>query len=238
MKPQLFLLHFAGGNCNSYQFLRPYLKEFEVVPLELPGRGRRIHEPLLKNFDQAAEDFFRQIVSKLSSPHFMIYGHSMGARLGLRVCSLLETIGKFPIHLFVTGNCGPTGADDKRTYLLNYGDFVAELKRLGGVPLEIMENKELFNFFEPILRADFEIIEKDDRYIESPVQCPIYAVMGSGEEKTELISNWSEFTRSRFSFEILEGDHFFIFKHAHRIGRIIKQNYDNITLFQYPANIR
>jgi external thioesterase TEII len=45
-KPQLFLLHFAGGSCYSFQFMLPYLKDFNVLPIELPGRGRRIKESL------------------------------------------------------------------------------------------------------------------------------------------------------------------------------------------------
>src|ERR1043166_8245649 len=84
-KPQLFLLHFAGGNCYSFQFMMPLLRDFEVVSLELPGRGKRINEPLVTNFDLAANDILRQLRQKLASSSFLIYGHSMGAYLALRV---------------------------------------------------------------------------------------------------------------------------------------------------------
>jgi surfactin synthase thioesterase subunit len=57
-KAQLFLLHFAGGNIYSFNTITPGLKNLEVIPLELPGRGRRMQKGLLKDFDLAANDFF------------------------------------------------------------------------------------------------------------------------------------------------------------------------------------
>src|SRR6201995_2651906 len=83
--PHLFLLHFAGGNFYSFQPWIPYLQEFDVLSLELPGRGRRINEPLLKDFDQAARDFYNQIEKRMRPGKFLIYGHSRGAYLALRV---------------------------------------------------------------------------------------------------------------------------------------------------------
>jgi external thioesterase TEII len=70
-----------------------FLREFDVIPLELPGRGRRMVEDLLKDFDMAAEDIYNQLTAKLSSDRFLIYGHSMGAYLALRVANMLEKAG-------------------------------------------------------------------------------------------------------------------------------------------------
>ena len=48
LKPQLFLLHFAGGNKYSFNFLKKYLESaFELVSIELPGRGDRMSEKLI-----------------------------------------------------------------------------------------------------------------------------------------------------------------------------------------------
>ncbi|HAP63992.1 MAG TPA: thioesterase, partial [Cytophagales bacterium] len=36
-QPQLFLLHFAGGNCYSFQFLKNIVpQQISFLPLELP----------------------------------------------------------------------------------------------------------------------------------------------------------------------------------------------------------
>ncbi len=225
-KPQLFLIHFSGGNSYSYQFLRPFLTMFEMVPLELPGRCKRIKEPLLTDFDLAAEDIYQQVLASLQSPVFLIYGHSMGSLLALRVANMLAGAGKPAAGLVVTGNAGPDvelAAGGRKRYLLNTNDFIEELKRLGGVPEEVLDNKELFDFFEPVLRADFEVSEKNDLSDEKPVDTPLYAIMGSEEDHVEEIQSWERYTSSTFDYEVLEGDHFFIRKHPERIAAVLKK---------------
>jgi external thioesterase TEII len=232
-KPQLFLLHFAGGNCYSFQFMQSLLRTFEVIPLELPGRGRRIREGLLKDFDLAAGDMYQQITAKLTSPSFLIYGHSMGAYLALRVANMLEAAGKRPAYVIVSGNAGPGVRSDKiNMYALEHKDFVEELEKLGGVPPEVIANKELFGFFEPILRADFEIAERNEIILEPAIDAPLYAIMGSEEEKADKISNWGRFTKSAFRSEILEGGHFFIHKHPQRLAAIITNCHEETVLLK------
>lgn len=231
-KPQLFLLHFAGGNCHSFQFMAPWMKSFDVIALELPGRGRRMDEELLHDFDMAAADLYRQVIQKIRLGSFLIYGHSMGAYLALRVAGMLEKAGKFPAYLIVSGNAGPGIHEQKKIYLLEQAAFLEELKKLGGVPDEFIGNAELLEFFEPILRADFEIAERNDMQDEPAITAPLLAMMGSSEEKIQEISNWGRFTKSEFRHELLEGDHFFIHKHPEKIARLIRDCYDRTVLLQ------
>jgi surfactin synthase thioesterase subunit len=236
-KPQLFLLHFAGGNVHSFQFLYPLLKDFEVISLELPGRGKRIRESLLTDFDEAALDIYQQIKENLTASGFMIYGHSMGAYLALRVANMLEKEHKYPDCIVVSGNPGPGVKENKQTYLLERQEFITAVQKLGGIPQELIEHKELFDFFEPILRADFEVAE-DNRMINEPaVGAAIYAVMGTEEETNDKITNWSRYTRSDFDFEILEGHHFFIHNHPFRIAEIISSCYCKAVLSKLKVHM-
>jgi external thioesterase TEII len=193
------------------------------VPLELPGRCKRMKEPLLTDFDLAAEDIFEQVLANLQSPVFLIYGHSMGSLLALRVANMLSAAGKPPTSLVVSGNAGPDvelAAGGMKRYLLNESEFIEELKRLGGVPDEVLNNKELFNFFEPVLRADFEISERNDLSDERPVDIPLYAIMGSDEDNVDEIASWGKYTSAHFNYEVLDGDHFFIRRHPERIAAV------------------
>lgn len=230
-KPQLFLLHFAGGNSYSYQFMISHLQKFEVISLELPGRGRRIKEDLIKNFDDAASDFFDQIKSKLTSLDFIIYGHSMGASVSLRLCNMLREINRRPVCIIVSGNPGPGIKENKRRYQMQRANFIEELVKLGGVPKEVIADKDLFDFFEPILRADFEIAEENNLEQEQPVNVPVLAVMGRMEEHVEHIENWKKYAQTHFNFTVLEGDHFFIHKNASKMASLISDFYDQAVLF-------
>jgi external thioesterase TEII len=238
-KPQLYLLHFAGGNSYSFQFLKPYFDQYDFIPLELPGRGKRMREPLLRDFEAAADDIFRQIDNSLKDSPFLIYGHSMGAYLGLRVAGRLEMKGRVPMCLVVSGNAGPGADEDVIRHLLEKDEFRAELKKLGGVPREFFNNEDLLDFFEPILRADFELNEKIDFTSLPPVHAPVYAIMGDKEPTAGRIDNWKNYTVTDASTEILPGDHFFIYDHAKRLAEIITACFSSNsirsnTFYGYP----
>jgi surfactin synthase thioesterase subunit len=236
-KVQLFLLHFAGGSCYSYEFLKKNLRnDFEFYSLELPGRGRRNNEKFLLEKKDAVEDYFNQIKKLRNNKPYIIYGHSMGATLGLSVSKRMQEIGDAPQSLIVSGNPGPT--NEKRTikrYLLEDYRFKEELRKLGGVPDEILVDEELYSFFSPIMRADFEILEKDNFSEKGLViQTPIYALMGDEEDTCAKITNWNRFTSSGLQSKILDGGHFFIYDHPKEIAEVLIEciNLNNPSYFQ------
>jgi external thioesterase TEII len=234
-KVQLFLMHFAGGNSYSYQFMAPMLSNFELVPLELPGRGKRMAEPILHDFFAAADDMYRQVNEKLYGNKYLIYGHSMGAFLGMRVASMMEKAGKPPAYLFVSGNSGPGLIREEKDHLLPDKEFMDMLIKMGGLSPELLENQELLDFFLPIIRSDFEVTGHIDPPAEDPISAPIYAMMGSEEDEVEKIDNWKRFSSTLCETEVMPGDHFFIHKHAQKIAKVINDKYHALVTAQYMA---
>lgn len=221
-RPQLFLLHFAGGSSYSFKSMEPYLQEFEYIPLELPGRGRRMEEHLLDTFDEAVEDTVGQIVRALKPGYFVLFGHSMGAIIALKVASMLESMNIVPHHVIVSGTHAPGVKIFKKRYGLEEDEFKMELKELGGTPDEVFSNEDLYSFFAPIIRADFKVVE-DSEFTDFPIlRSPILALMGSEEEDVDKIDSWRRFSTSGFESFILEGDHFFIYKHCKEVSTLIK----------------
>jgi external thioesterase TEII len=238
---QLFLLHFAGGNCYSYDFFKQKIKNksISVYALELPGRGKRYHESLILNKKDAIDDYVEQIKSIRNDEPYIIYGHSMGATLGLSVVKQMEEENDAPLQLVVSGNPGPGVKEfdendfetEKDRYRLPDSEFKNVLRELGGIPEEVLENKELFDFFSPIIRADFQVLEKGG-YIEQNIKidCPIYAIMGDSEKRSIHIDNWKNYTRSNFKFQILSGNHFFIHDHPDEMMNILLKCANNEEL--------
>lgn len=224
-KPQLFMLHFAGGNGDSFNFMNPYLGEFKIETIELPGRGASSDEMLIKDFATAANYVYTQIKKRITSRHFLVYGHSMGASLAFKATRMLEEDNITPLCLIVSGNAGPKIKENKKRYLLEDQEFIVEVKKLGGLPTAFLESQELLDYFIPILKADFEISEENNLGSESIIKTPIYCVMGDVEKHVEDITNWSQYTTSLFNYEILTGNHFFIFDNAEKVGSIIKECY-------------
>jgi external thioesterase TEII len=220
-KRQLFLFHFAGGSCYSFEFMRPLLEDFDIIALELPGRGNRIKENLIKDFEEAASDFLNQVLKVLRGSNFVFYGHSLGALFAFKVCQLLEEQNLFPSYIVVSGNAGP-GITFKNLNELEKDDFVSELKKLGGIPDEVIEHPDLLDFFVPILKSDFEIADCKSLKITGIIKTPIYAIMGNKEESSTEIENWETFTSSIFKFKVLDGNHFFIYEHVAKVVEAIK----------------
>ena len=226
---QLFMLHFAGGNIFSYQFLKPYVPvDFDFHPIELPGRGKRITENFVSTTSDAVEDLVSQIISLRNNQAYIIFGHSMGASLGLRVTKRLEELGDPPMRLIVSGNAGPGIKDnDKCRSTMNDDELKEELRTLGGVSEEVLENDELFDFFAPIMKSDFRLLETCEKLAPGfKINSPIVAIMGDSEETSESIENWRKFTSSEFKSFLLEGNHFFIHNHPTSLIRIVNNRYD------------
>lgn len=196
-------------------------------------------EKLVTEYDHAVTDIYNQIRGKLRSRKFLIYGHSMGSYLALRATSLLEAAGRSPICLIVSGNAGPgipRGEDEKIRYLMTKSELKEELKSMGGVSDDFLIHDELFDFFEPILRADFEVVEKNALMNEPTVCTPIIALMGREEKHYEKIANWGNYTKGNFLCKVLPGNHFFMFHDPSELVAHIKNCHIKYG-FQHRNNV-
>jgi surfactin synthase thioesterase subunit len=226
-RKQVFFLHFAGGSFHSYDFLIPHLNNFDCYQLELPGRGKRVAEPLLYTFEEAVADYTQQILSLLKRGEFMIYGHSMGATLGAFVTSRLERLGYVPNLLLTTGNPGPGLDFNKNRYKMNKTEFLLELKKIGGMPQEFFQHSELIDYFMPILKADFQIVELNTKEKLPPLRSPFMALMGQDEELVNQIDNWRKYVKGYYESRVLDGHHFFIHQHVSLLVDIIQNAMNN-----------
>lgn len=227
-RPAIVLIHFAGGNCYSFQFLKPHLGADQLVVLELPGRGRRIGEPLISDIDKAVDDLLVQFVKQGIQDEFVLYGHSMGATLALLLCEKLEARGIHPACLIATGSCGPGAGKEEETYKLRGEAFKNALRKLGGISETVLQEEELFEYFEPVIRADFELLEKSNKEPAVPLRTPIHVVMGAEEEDVAHIENWQRFTTAKAITEVWKGNHFFIHDCPDRLAGLIKEYVEKI----------
>ncbi|MBP2617311.1 thioesterase II family protein [Chryseobacterium jejuense] len=224
-KPQIFLLHYAGGDRNSFRPLIENLQShFQVETPELPGRGDRMSEPPLKNKKEALTDVLEQIkqVRNKNVP-YLIYGHSMGAILGFEICYAMEKDNDVPVHFVATGYPGPGIKESIPIAHLPKTEFFAEVRKLGGISDEVMQYEELLDFFEPLLRGDFGLLENKSNQIPNiKIQTPIYAIMGKNEKYALNIRNWANYTETECECQIVNGNHFFINQNFNYLSQVIK----------------
>lgn len=225
-KVNLFCLPFAGGSRYSYRDYQQKAPSFlNLLPLEYPGRGSRMGEELLTDMEVLIEDLYQQVKPHLDERPYAIYGHSLGGLIThLLTRKILSEGHPAPLHIFVTGTTGPSAPSrkEKKRHLLPKKEFIEEIRRLDGSPEEILQNEDLLEYIEPILRADFHLNETYAYENKGPLDLPFTVITGTEEDMTmEDIKLWQLESSRPIDFRRMKGKHFFIFEHAREIMDII-----------------
>jgi surfactin synthase thioesterase subunit len=179
-----------------------------------------------------ADDLYQQIHSQLHSP-YAIYGHSLGARLAFLLCQRLRREAQpMPVHLFVSGESAPSlQSKEKDTWTLPTDEFWQHLKEMGGSPSELFQIPELMNFFEPVIRADFQALSSYTYRKEAPFDLPITVMIGDHEYVSiGEAKRWQQETILPLTVCVLPGDHFFFKQHWSSIAELIKSSLEEPVL--------
>ncbi len=107
--------------------------------------------------------------------------------------------------------------------------LIDDMKKLGGTPDEMFENKELLDLILPPLRADYAVIDSY-RFNESEkLRCDITAMAGLSDPETPeaSIQGWGALTLGEFTAQWYPGDHFFLHPQEETI---VQDIYRRITL--------
>lgn len=235
---------FAGGNKYSFNFLKKYIAPYniELIVLEYPGRGVRMKESLLESIDAVLEDAFENLKKQIDADDYLIYGHSMGALIGLLVCDKLKGASfKMPKRLLTTGRPLPHRRKREKTFHLGNEAFYGKIAALGGIPEQLLQEPALMDFYAPILKADFKAVEEYTPLETLDIGIPISVLygdeeleklkentlVGAQEEITQetVLKKWEAQTSKVVSIRMLKGNHFFIYDHEQYIAEHIIQGF-------------
>lgn len=214
---RLFCLPYSGASAMVYSRWRHSLPAaIEVIPVELPGRGRRFGQPLATDFQALGRQLASELAGQLDVP-YALFGHSLGALLAHEVAHALRARGcTAPTRLFASGTAAPTRRDTQRFARLQSDEqLLAELRDLNGTPPELLANAELMALTLPVLRADFALCAHYRPLARPPLDCPIHVLAGHQDSATrEDLDAWGLETRGGCSLDLFDGGHFFIHEQA------------------------
>jgi surfactin synthase thioesterase subunit len=223
---KLLCIPFSGGNAYSYSSFRKFLPDsITLCPLELPGRGTRIAEPLLYDIDAMTEYLFRQVEHQIDGP-YVLFGHSLGALLAFTLCrTLVKKEANLPLALFLSGQTAASLIKNDERYLLPDKQFIDVIRQMEGTPEELFAEKGFVDFFMPIVRADFQAVAKFQyHHYMVPLKLPITVLLGSREAITdEEAMEWQSETEGEVTLFRFEGGHFFINDKAKEVCGLIAE---------------
>jgi medium-chain acyl-[acyl-carrier-protein] hydrolase len=217
----VFCFPFAGGGASFYRaWARHAPPSLTLCPIQPPGREERMAEPPLDKMGDFVQAALEGLAPYLSHP-FALFGHSMGAMVSWELAQALRARGgPQPVHLFVSGAPAPHLASLlPRIDNLPHDRFIEAVRRLGGLPEEVLSSTELLEFLIPRFRADLAVTGTHVYREHPPLTCPITAFAGDRDELVgpATVEAWREYTLAAFRCEIFSGGHFFLNDFAQQI---------------------
>lgn len=223
---RLFCLPYSGASAMVYNRWRRILPAWLVVqPLELPGRGMRMDEPLHTRLDALVAQLAREVAPQVQQP-YLLFGHSLGGLLAFELAHALREQGlPEPLALFPSATAGPARRDvDEYREAKSDAELVARLRNLQGTPEEVLANEELLRLTLPILRADFLVAGSYAYRRREPLRAPIHVLGGKADElRVDQLLDWQEETATGFSLDLFEGHHFFLQQQEAAVLRTLRR---------------
>jgi pyochelin biosynthetic protein PchC len=212
----------AGGGAGAFRgwpdLLPPWI---ELLAVQYPGREDRFGEPLVTELPALARAVAVELAGHDSRP-MAFFGHSMGGAVAHETAlSLAGSEGTEPVHLVVSAREPVEQVAPGSIHLGGSTALQAELSRLGGTSSELFDNAELWRLMEPVLRADYQVVETYRPALGRRLTCPVTAF--AAEDDSELTvgqaAGWAQATDGPFALRTFPGGHFYLVPQRERVLR-------------------
>lgn len=176
------------------------------------------------------DDVFSLINAQLDGTDYAIFGHSMGSLISYEVShKLTQVYGMSPVHVFFSGRKPPNIEIKVKDYAnMTDSEFLKEISKFGGLPGEILEERELVDMFLPALKSDFIMLgnysyEEKSKGLESDI-----TVLTGKDDNIPIFEllEWRKHTKKECKFYTFSGGHFFIFDDVENVSKVINGTLD------------
>jgi acyl transferase domain-containing protein/surfactin synthase thioesterase subunit/acyl carrier protein len=208
---RLFCFHDAGGNASLFTSLSKELADvFDVVSIELPGRGHRIHEKPYSDLEMLIKDIVPQIETLMDKP-FLFFGHSMGGVVAFELARELDKRTKpMPLKLFISSTPGLTTYNKAE---VDHTRSDEELyKMFPHLQPHVIADKEFHSMLMKMLRSDLQLLNNYTYVKRDRFNVPIVALYGNDDDRVKKVQveKWENETFNAFKLINRPGGHRYI----------------------------
>ncbi|MFE2209290.1 MULTISPECIES: thioesterase II family protein [Streptomyces] len=229
-RARLFLFHHAGGSHQVFRDWDRHLPgDWEVCLTDAPGRGMLADQAPVADVQTLVRHFMDELLLWLDRP-FAFFGHSMGALVAHELTlALREARLPLPVWVGVSARGCPRAVRERPTALhaLPSSPLREELKRMGGTPGHILDDPELWALLEPVIRADFSVVENwrpgAGRALELPVPFSVYGATADPWASPAELAGWSEYGDRFQGCRLFEGGHFYFASRGAEIPVLVRE---------------
>jgi surfactin synthase thioesterase subunit len=206
---RLFCFPHAGGGASQPLSLSGWT----AVPVRLPGRESRLAEAPFERMGPLVAALADNIESYLEQP-FAFFGHSMGAAVAFELVRELRRRSRsLPGVLIASGARAP---QFRRHHVPPSAPtreaFVEELRRLQGIPADVLCDGALMRAILPALEADAALYRNYVYAEDERLSIPVRAYGGASDPnvRREHLEGWAEQTTASFALRVFPGGHFYL----------------------------
>src|SRR6266545_727426 len=135
----------------------------------------------------------------------------VAVRLPGRENRVVERDAPAAAHLFAAASRAPHAPPrGPALYDLPAGALIEQLRAYGGMPAEVLEQRDLLQVLLPTIRDDFELGETYRPARAARLGCPVTALGGAADETVSRqdLAAWQDVTTGPFELAVVPGGHF------------------------------
>ena len=220
-----YLGGFSSTFCDLAQCADPSMEVWSVNP---PGHSHS-RRTLIEDM-QSLVDLYYHHLKEISLADIAFYGHSLGGVVAYFLAQkIIQNQKKIHVKHFIlllSATNPPCAFKNKKISLLSDQDLLNHVMSFGGIPETVFRSTGALDYFIPIFRSDFKLLEDASTLAFEPLNFPVYFFWGDNDHVVpiEAIFDWKPyFASDLFMIPIKNGGHFFIHQQAKMVADKLKK---------------
>jgi surfactin synthase thioesterase subunit len=211
---RLFCFHHAGGAASAFAgWIGELAPATGVVPVQLPGRERRVREPRILRMADLVARLDHHLDDAMRAP-YALYGHSMGALVAFRLAQRRAARGAPGPVALLAGAASAPHLPSTAAALAEEPDERLEqwMSDIGGMSPMLREHPRWRAAAVALTRDDLRLYAEDRAGPGEPLDCPVHVFAGAADPVVPLraAGAWESHTRAGCHVHTVPGGHFFV----------------------------
>lgn len=229
---QIICFPYLGGFKNSFYNLgNAFNKEIDIWAANPPGHGGSKLN-LIEDINELVDLYYTEL-KDIIKPQCIFFGHSMGGVIAYFLTQKIISLNEYkykPKSLVLSACSTPSDFYIKKYSNLSDDELINQLSSYGGIPTEILDEKDFLNCLLPVFRADYRILESASKCDYINLDVPTYLLWGEKDKivTIDLVTQWSNYFNNVLEIiPIKDGNHMFIYDKASIIVNHLQNIFDS-----------
>jgi myxalamid-type polyketide synthase MxaE and MxaD len=222
---RVFCFHDAGGDSTLFSGWEDLLgNQFEVVAIELPGRGKNLYSEKSLQLPELVIQLKKELRTHLDKP-YLFFGHSMGGLIAFETARALRHESVVQPELIMLSSVPALGTYSEQD--IDFENLSNSI--LGRKPIDAAIRKSVLR----LLEDDLRMISKYRYQPDEPLTTGLIVIRGYGDQRVndEQAKKWIGETSNYFKVITRPGGHRYIIEDStfltSLIGKVWMQKQNN-----------